>query len=130
MDELLKQDKFKFNTEEKIQIDRRHEPFPKDLDEAKLLWRQHIRYEYLQEKLGREISETNGQFTIKLPADAHTNIIATLQKNIESLGFLLDKEVIDGLLRMSPIQVFRTRYTTPQERYASRKTWNSFLSRC
>ena len=28
VDELLQQDKFKFNTDEKIQLDRRHEPFP------------------------------------------------------------------------------------------------------
>ena len=40
VDELLQQDKFKFNTDEKIQMDRRHAPFPKDLDEAKQLWRQ------------------------------------------------------------------------------------------
>ena len=75
--ELLQQDKFKFSTDEKIQVDRRHAPFPKDLDEAKQLWRQRVRYDYLQEKLNREILETNGVFTIKLPVDANTNIIAT-----------------------------------------------------
>ena len=81
VNELLKQDKFKFNSDEKILIDRRHSPFPKNLDEAKQLWRQRLDYEYLQEKLSREISETNGAFTIKLPADAATNITATLAKH-------------------------------------------------
>ena len=81
VNELLKQDKFKFNSDEKILIDRRHSPFPKNLDEAKQLWRQRLGYEYLQEKLSREISETNGAFTIKLPADAATNITATLAKH-------------------------------------------------
>jgi carboxyl-terminal processing protease len=81
VDELLQHDKFKFNTDEKIQIDRRHEPFPKDLAEAQQLWRQQVRYEYLLDKLGREMSETNGVFTVKLPADATTNIIATLERH-------------------------------------------------
>ena len=81
VNELLKQDKFKFNSDEKILIDRRHSPFPKNLDEAKQLWRQRLGYEYLQEKLSSEISETNGAFIIKLPADAATNITAKLAKH-------------------------------------------------
>jgi len=80
-DELLQQDKFKFNTDEKI-TDRRHDsPFPKDLDEAKQIWRQHVRFDYLQEKLAKEFSESNGVFTIKLPSGANTNIIADLEKH-------------------------------------------------
>ena len=78
--ELLAQDKFKFNSDEKILLDRRKEPFPKNLEEAKALWRQRLRYEYLMEKLAKEISETNGLFTVKLPPGASTNITATLAK--------------------------------------------------
>ena len=59
VNELLKQDKFKFNTDEHILIDRRDAPRPKDLDEAKQLWRQRLRYEYLTEKLNRETPQTN-----------------------------------------------------------------------
>jgi carboxyl-terminal processing protease len=81
VDELLKQDRFKFNTDEKIQLDRRHDPFPKDLAEARSLWRQHLRYDYLQEKLASEISNTNDTFTVLLPANAGTNIIATLARH-------------------------------------------------
>jgi hypothetical protein len=33
------------------------------------------------------------------------NVLASLQKNIESLGFLLSEEVIDGLKTLSPMQV-------------------------
>jgi carboxyl-terminal processing protease len=54
VDELLKQDKFKFTGDDRILIDRRHAPYPKDLDEAKQLWRDQLRYQYLQEKIGRE----------------------------------------------------------------------------
>jgi carboxyl-terminal processing protease len=80
VDELLQQDKFKFNADDKIEVDRRHAPFPKDLDEAKQFWERWVRYDYLEDKLGREISETNGVFTLKLPADANSNIIAELEK--------------------------------------------------
>jgi len=81
VNELLQQDKFKFTTDEKIQSDRRHEPFPKDLDEAQQLWRQEVRYEYLIDKLAAELSETNGQFTVKLPSGAATNITADLERH-------------------------------------------------
>ncbi len=59
VDELLKQDKFKFTGSDSIMIDRRHAPYPKDLDEAKELWREQLRQQYLQEKLNRELSPTN-----------------------------------------------------------------------
>lgn len=74
-DDLLKQDKFKFNTDEQFLIDRRHAPYPQNLDEAKELWRQRLRYEYLQEKLGREMQPspmatfTN---TVEVPSTVQT----------------------------------------------------------
>lgn len=87
--ELLEQDKFKFNSDEKF-VDRRYSPFPKDLDEppfpknldeAKELWRQRVRFDYLLDKLSREISESNGVFSVKLPPGANTNIIAELERH-------------------------------------------------
>jgi carboxyl-terminal processing protease len=59
--EVLKEDKFKFTGDDRLAIDRRHAPYPKDLDEAKELWREQLRYQYLQEKLGRELSATNDE---------------------------------------------------------------------
>ena len=81
--ELLAREKFKFATEERFPTDRRDAAFPKTLDEAKQLWKQRVRYEYLAEKLGREISESNGVFTVSFPADAHTNITAMLEKRYQ-----------------------------------------------
>ena len=78
--ELLQHEKLKFTTDEKIELDRRHEPFPKDLDEAQQLWKQQVSYEYLVEKIPAEIHETNGVFTVKLPPEAPTNIVAILEK--------------------------------------------------
>ena len=81
VNELLAHEKFKFTADERYVFDRRKEPFPKNLDAAKILWRQRLRFDYLQEKLNREISETNGVFTIKLPPGAATNITATFARH-------------------------------------------------
>ena len=81
VDELLDQDKFKFNTDEHILLDRSHAPYPKDLDEARQLWRQRLRYEYLQEKLSREISPTNDSVVLNLPKSATDEINGTLAKH-------------------------------------------------
>lgn len=99
VEELLEQDKFKFTTDERIQSDRRHAPFPKDLDEAKQLWRQRVRYDYLQDKLGREILETNGVFTIKLPPDANTNIIAMQLKHYRWMQRQMTNVASDNVLQ-------------------------------
>ena len=53
-DNLLKHEKFTFNTDERIAIDRRESPYPADLKAAEALWRQRLRFEYLQEKLSLE----------------------------------------------------------------------------
>ena len=81
VNDLLAHEKFKFNTDDKILVDRRHAPFPKTVEEQHQLWRERLRYEFLQEKLTREIAETNGIFTVKLPPEATTNIIDTLTRH-------------------------------------------------
>ncbi len=97
--DLLKHDKFKFNTDEKIVLDRRHAPFPKDLTEAEALWRQRLRYEYLQEKLGREIIETNDNFVVKLPSNAAKDIPATLEKHYKWNLHMTTNWDSDGVLQ-------------------------------
>ncbi len=52
-DELLKHEKFTFDTDERITINRKDMPYPADLREAEELWRQRLRFEYLQELLGK-----------------------------------------------------------------------------
>ena len=80
VDQLLKQDKFKFNGNDHILIDRRHAPYPKNLDEAKELWREQLRYQYLQEKLKREVSTTNDT-VFTLPKNAPADIANTLARH-------------------------------------------------
>jgi carboxyl-terminal processing protease len=98
VNELLQEDRFKFKTDEHILLDRRHAPYPKDLGEAKQLWSQRLRYEYLQEKLSREISPTNDNVILTLPKSATAEITGTLARhyrwnlhmvtNLDSTGVL------------------------------------------
>lgn len=57
VNELLQNEKFKFDTDDKFVLNRKTMPRPKDLTEARKLWRERLRYEYLQEKLNKEKPE-------------------------------------------------------------------------
>jgi carboxyl-terminal processing protease len=81
VDKLLKQDQFKFNADERIALDRRHAPYPKDLAEAEELWSRQLRFDYLQEKLAREFSPTNDGAILPLPKSANEEITAELARH-------------------------------------------------
>ncbi len=49
---LLQTTKFDFNTDERFLLNRKTQPRPENMAAAKQLWRERLRYEYLQEKLG------------------------------------------------------------------------------
>jgi carboxyl-terminal processing protease len=51
--ELLKQNQFDFTGDDRFTVDRKKAPRPQDLTEARKLWRDRLRYEYLQEKLNK-----------------------------------------------------------------------------
>ncbi|MBU6409976.1 MAG: carboxy terminal-processing peptidase, partial [Verrucomicrobia bacterium] len=78
---LLKHDHFTFTGNARIQLDRRRAPWPASLSAAHGLWRQRLRYEYLQEKLGRELSPTNGAVVLPLPKNADAGITADLKRH-------------------------------------------------
>ena len=73
--ELLKAEKFDFDTDERFTINRRTLPRPKDLDEAKKLWRERLRYEYLQEKLNKEKPDE----IVKIITRRYTRILRALK---------------------------------------------------
>jgi carboxyl-terminal processing protease len=52
-EQLLKNEKFTFNGNERIMLSRKGQPYPENLDAAKKLWRERLRFEYLQELLGK-----------------------------------------------------------------------------
>jgi carboxyl-terminal processing protease len=68
---LLAKEKFDFSSDDEFAIDRKNAPHPKDLDDAKHLWRDYLRYEYLQEKLNKAKPEA---------------IVKTLTRRYTSLG--------------------------------------------
>src|SRR5437016_1522518 len=52
--ELLRSEEFDFTGNDRYPMDRRTDAYPKGIEEDRHLWRQHLRYEYLQEKLNLE----------------------------------------------------------------------------
>ncbi len=50
----LANEQFDFNGDDRFVLDRKHLPRPANLAEARKLWRERLRYEYLQEKLNKE----------------------------------------------------------------------------
>jgi carboxyl-terminal processing protease len=81
VDPLLKQDEFQFHTRDLILLDRRKTPYPKNLAEAQNLWRQRLLYDYLQEKLSREVSPTNGNVIVSLPKSTSVEIAKKLTRH-------------------------------------------------
>lgn len=72
---LIATEKFEFTGHDRFTPDRHLLPAPKDLNEAKELWRQELRYEYLQEKITAHDVKytgtvaTNNGTSIKLTKD-------------------------------------------------------------
>ncbi len=50
---LLKTEKFTFDGDDRVLVNRKDEERPKDLEAARKLWRNRLRYEYLSEKLNQ-----------------------------------------------------------------------------
>ncbi|MFO1487445.1 MAG: carboxy terminal-processing peptidase [Verrucomicrobiota bacterium] len=78
VNELLKTETFDFTADERVAINRKDLPYPKDLAEAKKLWRQNLRLEYLQEKLGQEDARKNASPTNAPTKSIHDQIVDTL----------------------------------------------------
>jgi carboxyl-terminal processing protease len=112
VDELLDHEKFTFDTDERVVINRKELPYPKNLVEARKLWRDRLRAEYLQEKLADSGAkkkavrsapkETNaGEAVPKVaakPKTEHEEIVETLRRryhrNLRALGEFNDEDVL------------------------------------
>lgn len=88
VDELLKTEKFDFTSNDKIAVNRHDLPYPKDAAEAKEIWRQRLRYEYLMEKIGRETRKSTNATPAAAatdksghPKSTHDEIVETISKN-------------------------------------------------
>ncbi|HWD93589.1 MAG TPA: carboxy terminal-processing peptidase [Verrucomicrobiae bacterium] len=86
VDELLKTEKFDFNADDRVTLNRKDAPYPKNLDEAKAIWRDRLRYDFLMEKINLETQKTNAASTAATdksapPKSRHDQIVETLGKN-------------------------------------------------
>jgi carboxyl-terminal processing protease len=52
-DEILRTEKFTFEGDDRVVINRKDLSYPKDLEEAKKLWREQLKAQYLQERLAK-----------------------------------------------------------------------------
>ena len=71
--DLLKNEKFVFDADEQITVNRKDEPHPADLTEARRLWRQRLRSEYLGEKIAKYAARKKAERTA---ATSTTNTVA------------------------------------------------------
>ena len=78
--DLLQHEKFTFDADERVTINRKGLPYPADLDEAKKLWRERLRFEYLQELLGKLGAQKKNLAAAskKKPLSAETNALVKL----------------------------------------------------
>ncbi|MEY4483561.1 MAG: hypothetical protein RL693_1013, partial [Verrucomicrobiota bacterium] len=73
---LLKTEPFDFSANERYQYDRKNAARPVDLDAAQQLWRQQLRFEYLQEKLaGKKESDI-----VKTLSNRSARLVQTMRK--------------------------------------------------
>ncbi len=87
--EQLLAEPFAFTNDDRISLNRKTAPFPRDLTDAKQLWRERVRYEYLQEKLNQEGREEMARrmFTQHNPvamaltwSDAHDDLVKIIAR--------------------------------------------------
>jgi carboxyl-terminal processing protease len=99
-EELLKSEKFEFKTDERIRVDRREAPYPRDLEEAKQLWRERLRYEYLQERLGRTNPKKTEASAVKTESPSATDDSAKSADGSKAVAKKSpDEEIVDLLTR-------------------------------
>jgi len=73
---LLKTEKFEFTGNDRFVLNRKTLPRPQDMAEAKELWRERVRYEYLQERLNKEKPDE----IIKIIKRRYTRLLRTLNE--------------------------------------------------
>lgn len=98
VDQLLKTEKFDFTTNEKIVLNRKDAPYPKGVDEAREIWRQRLRYEYLMEKISRETRKTNSVATTATNSNGtlETNTVSTVAEKTTPPKSMHD-EIVESL---------------------------------
>ena len=92
--DLLKNEKFVFDTDEQITVNRKDEPHPADLNEAHQLWRQRLRSEYLGEKIAKYAAAKKAERT-----STKTNAPAVKKDEKDAPKKTEAEEIIETLTR-------------------------------
>ncbi|HXD01039.1 MAG TPA: carboxy terminal-processing peptidase [Verrucomicrobiae bacterium] len=100
MAELLEAGPLEFTNDEEMPISRKTARYPKDMDEARQLWRQRLRHDYLQEKLADEspaglaglvLSRRDPTTLVLIWHDFHSNIVDVItRRNNRTLRYFKD----------------------------------------
>ncbi|HMP82421.1 MAG TPA: carboxy terminal-processing peptidase [Verrucomicrobiota bacterium] len=102
-DDLLAEGKFDFSTDDRMLLDRRKAAFPADLDEAKKLWEQRVRYEVLQERLSlaAERKSAAAKRTAKQSDESKSDTAAKSDDGtpVESKPKSDDEQIVEKLTR-------------------------------
>lgn len=97
-EELLKAGQFDFTADERMQVSRKEAPYPRDLTEAKTLWRQRLQHEYLLEKLGRRAARKPTTTTANTETSPSPTETKTVRKtDAEEITELLTKRYTRNL---------------------------------
>lgn len=84
---ILENEDFTFNTTETFALNRKNAPWPANDEELHKLWRERLRYDYLQEKLSREtpmdlarlFTKGHNPFALTKPANMKPDIIKAVE---------------------------------------------------
>ncbi|HWQ92456.1 MAG TPA: carboxy terminal-processing peptidase [Clostridia bacterium] len=94
IDQQLSKEQFTFDSDQRITINRRELPYPKDLAEAQQLWGERLRFEYLQERLGKLEAKKKAE---KEPRVLDTNNVAQAEKKIEANPKSEHEQIVETL---------------------------------
>lgn len=98
VDDILKTEKFTFDDDDKIPINRHEAAYPKDMDEAKHLWRERLRAEYLQEHLNKLAAKKKAETTPRPDADeSGTNATAVADSKSDAKPKTEAEEIVATL---------------------------------
>jgi carboxyl-terminal processing protease len=119
---LLKNEKFEFTGTDRFLLNRKTLPRPKDLTEAKRLWRERLRYEYLQEKLSIGRPEIIGDIVLeKLKQGQPRAISGALQDKVskekaEAISkFVLEQLGEDKVSDVPKVVLEKSKKQTPEQ---------------
>jgi carboxyl-terminal processing protease len=103
---LLRTEKFEFTDDSRYQLNRKTMPRPKDLEEAKQLWRERLRYEYLQEKLSIGRPDVIRDLVVeKLQAKAGDELAPALENKVSKEKAQALVKLVEASAHLSPQEV-------------------------